>query len=174
MRYLGTVYRMVDPRWSYAPDSGKGAKQRGRFNRVGQEALYTSLDYQTAFKEVQYGLPRPQPYVICAFEVDCEDILDLTDPLICSNWGISQADLACNWRYISLVNHKDPPTWLMVDQLLNKGIAGIKVRSFAKTATSMDTNIVFWAWKISQPHQVKIIDDATRLPKNPASWQKSP
>ena len=133
MRYVGTVYRLVDPRWSHAPDSGEGAAiQGGRFNRVGQEALYTSTDYQTAFKEVQYGLPRPQPYVICAYEVDCEDILDLTDPSVGSTWGISQPDLACSWRRMTRVERKDPPTWLLADRLTNNGIAGIMVRSFAK------------------------------------------
>ena len=49
-----TAYRVFVPRWAYAPTSGEGAaKHGGRVNRPGLEALYLSLDPETAVKEYQ-------------------------------------------------------------------------------------------------------------------------
>ena len=42
MRFRGIVYRAHDPRWSWPPVSGEGARRYGgRFNRIGVEAFYT-------------------------------------------------------------------------------------------------------------------------------------
>ncbi|RZL91162.1 MAG: RES domain-containing protein [Variovorax sp.] len=49
---------MLTPDWSYAPLSGAGAaSQGGRANRQGVEAIYTSLDDQTALREYQQLSP---------------------------------------------------------------------------------------------------------------------
>lgn len=173
MRFEGYVYRLIDPKWSWAPDSGAGsAKVGGRFNRKGQGALYTATDPMTAFREVQYGLARTQPFVVCTYEVDCEDILDLTDPEVRASFGITPAELSCDWRYQYHVLKKDPQSWLLADRLVNQGIAGIRIHSFAKGASLLDTNLVFWAWSESLPHQVKVIDDHKALPQNQDSWNQ--
>lgn len=42
-------YRIISPVWASVPLSGMGAaRQGGRFNRLGQEALYLSRDEATA------------------------------------------------------------------------------------------------------------------------------
>lgn len=172
MRFAGHAYRLMDPRWSWAPDSGAGsAKAGGRFNRKGQLALYTSMDPMTAFREVQYGLARTQPYVICTYEVDCEDVLDLGDPEVRSRRGITLAELGSDWRYLHHVLKQDPPTWLLTDRLIREGIAGIRVPSFAKGATHSDANLVFWTWSDALPHRVRVIDDDQALPRDQASWR---
>lgn len=81
MRLTSPVYRVHHPRWSFAPDSGKGAALHGgRFNRIGVEALYTSLRLQTAWLEAQQGFAyKAQPMTICAYQVDCDDLADLLD-----------------------------------------------------------------------------------------------
>lgn len=43
------VYRMLTPKWAYLPCSGVGAGQfGGRVNRIGVDALYSSLEMETA------------------------------------------------------------------------------------------------------------------------------
>jgi hypothetical protein len=32
-------------------------------------------------------------------------------------------------------------------------------------------NAVFWRWSHEPPHQVRVIDDAERLPRSDASWR---
>jgi len=43
--------------------------------------------------------------------------------------------------------------------------------SFAPGASPADRNAIFWQWTPDPPHQVKVIDDADRLPKDDASWR---
>lgn len=80
MRFVGTCYRAHDPRWSFKPTSGEGAAIRGaRFNPKGVPALYLGLSIMTAIKEISQGLPhRLDPTVLCSYDVDCEDVIDLT------------------------------------------------------------------------------------------------
>jgi hypothetical protein len=75
------VYRAYNPRWAFAPDSGHGAATAGgRFNPVGMPALFTALIFETVWLVAQQAFPfKAQPMTLCAHEVDCEDILDLTD-----------------------------------------------------------------------------------------------
>ena len=59
MRFRGIVYRAHDPRWSWPPVSGEGARLHGgRFNRVGVPAFYASLSPVTAIREAS---PLGQP-----------------------------------------------------------------------------------------------------------------
>jgi RES domain-containing protein len=58
----------------------------------------------------------------------------------------------------------------MMKRLAGGGVAGIIVRSFAIGATDADVNVVFWKWSDALPHQVKVIDDGGRLPKDGSSW----
>lgn len=45
---ISTLFRMLSPRWAFQPLSGAGAaRQGGRFNRPGQQALYLSFSTQT-------------------------------------------------------------------------------------------------------------------------------
>ena len=78
----GFAYRAHHPRWSFAPASGEGAARHGgRFNPVGMAALYTARRMETAWLEAQQAFPfKAQPLTLCAYEVDCADVVDLTDP----------------------------------------------------------------------------------------------
>jgi len=45
---------------------------------VGAAALFTSRRIETAWFEAQQGLAsKAQPLTICAYEVDCADVVDL-------------------------------------------------------------------------------------------------
>lgn len=172
MRLVRSVYRAHHPKWAFAPDSGEGARLTGgRFNPPGMAALYTSLRPETAWLEAQQAFPfKAQPMTICAYAVDCEDVLDLTEPAGLRDQGITTADLACAWKDLA-TRGISPPTWLLADRLGKAGVAGIVVPSFASKATAQDVNAVFWDWEPEPPHQVRVIDDEHRLPKDTSSWR---
>ncbi len=165
------MYRAHNPRWAFAPDSGEGvALTGGRFNPRGMAALYTSVRFETAWLEAQQATPfKAQPLTLCAYEVDCDDVLDLTDPATLAAHGITPQDLACHWKDLETRGLK-PPTWLLADRLTKVGIAAVIVPSYASGATAADINVIFWTWGPLPPHQVRVIDDERRLPKDAQSW----
>ena len=171
MRLKATVYRAHNPRWSFLADSGAGAAGTGgRFNRVGMPALYTSLRLQTAWLEAQQGFAfKAQPMMLCAYDVDCEDMLDLTDPETLRGHGISPSVLACPWKNLATAG-SEPPSWAMATTLIAGDVAGVIVPSFAVGSSKDDVNAVFWTWSSAPPHQVRVIDDEHRLPRDARSW----
>jgi RES domain-containing protein len=172
VKFTGIVYRAHNPRWAFAPDSGAGAALTGgRFNPVGMPALYTSSRFETAWLEAQQAFPfKAQPMTLCAYEVDCDGVLDLTDAATLATHRITAADLACAWKDLATRAIK-PPSWLMTERLAAAGTAGVIVPSFAKGAVATDINVVFWNWAREPPHQVRVIDDDRRLPRNSRSWR---
>ena len=172
MKFSGFVYRAHNPRWAFAADSGQGAASAGgRFNPVGMPALYTSVRFETAWLEAQQAFPfKAQPMTLCAYEVDCEDILDLTDAVTLTAHGITSADLACAWKDLSTRGVR-PPSWVIAERLVAEGAAGVVVPSFARGAAAADINVVFWYWAAIPPHLVRVIDDDQRLPVDARSWR---
>lgn len=171
MRLVGLVYRAHNPRWAFAPDSGDGAAVTGgRFNRPGVRALYTSLRFETAWLEAQQAFPfKAQPLTLCAYDVDCEDIIDLTDPAALAEQAVAESDLACAWKDLA-TRGVQPPSWQLAARLVGSGVAGIIVPSSAANAGAADRNVVFWDWARQPPHQVRVIDDERRLPRDATSW----
>jgi RES domain-containing protein len=172
VKLAGLVYRAHNPKWAFAPDSGEGAAVAGgRFNPVGMPALYTALRFETAWLEAQQAFPfKAQPMTLCAYDVDCEDVLDLTDVNTLTEHGITPEDLACPWKDLSTRGIR-PQSWQITERLFAANTAGIIVRSFATGAVASDVNVVFWDWAPDPPHQVRVIDDDRRLPRDVSSWR---
>jgi RES domain-containing protein len=170
--WRGLVYRAHHPRWAFAPDSGEGAARfGGRFNPVGMPALYTALRLQGAWTEAQQAFPfKAQPMTMVAYQVDCADMVDLTDPVVLATWGIAGADLACAWEDMA-DRGIEPPSWALAKRLLAVGCAGILAPSFAAGAQKGDVNAIFWRWSPDPPHQVRGVDDLARLPRDDTSWR---
>jgi len=172
LRLIRPVYRAHHPRWSFDPHSGAGAARfGGRLNPVGMAALYASLRLETAWLEAQQGFPfKAQPMTLCAYEVDCDDIVDLTDPAMLAELGTTPGDLACPWEDLA-ARGTTPPSWTLAENLVSTGHAGALIRSFAPGAGEQDVNAVFWRWADAAPHKVRVIDDHERLPRNDRSWR---
>lgn len=171
MRLTRLVYRAHNPRWAFAPASGEGAARfGGRFNPPGMAALYTSLRLETTWLEAQQAFPfKAQPMTLCAYDVDCIDVLDLTDPATLAEHAIAPDDLACAWEDLASRGSK-PPSWRLTERLCD-GHAGIVVRSFAAGAGPGDVNAVFWRWSDQPPHQVRVVDHHDRPPRDDRSWR---
>lgn len=171
MRFSATCYRAHDPRWSFLPLSGEGAAIRGaRFNPKGVPALYLALSIMTAVKEANQGFAhRIDPCVLCSYEVDCTDIVDLRTEAGREAAGVILDDMACAWMSF-LSDGETPPSWAIHDSLVASGAAGIVVPSFAPGADAGDHNLVLWRWGSVPPHRVSVVDPSGRLPKNQLSW----
>ncbi len=165
------MLRAHDPNWSWTPLSGAGAALKGRrFNWPGLDTLYLSLSFTTVFREVSGGFAhRLTPYVLCSYDVDCEDIADLRTAADCAALGVEFSDLSCAWGD-ALIAGRDPASWDVVRRLIAAGSAGILVPSFANGAASDEQNLVLWRWGPDLPHKVSVYDPSGKLPKNQLSW----
>jgi RES domain-containing protein len=171
LRFAGTAYRAHHPRWSFKPISGDGAAiHGGRFNPKGMPALYLSLDLVTAIKEANQGFARKiEPYVLCSYDVDCEDIVDLGDDAARSAAGVEESVLSAGW-FAHIAAGAKPPQWALVEALLADGAAGALIPCYAPGATEADRNLVLWRWGPDFPHKIAVYDPSGRLPKNQLSW----
>ena len=167
-----TVFRARHPRWSHAPVSGAGAAPHGgRFNRPGVECLYTSMRMETAWLEAQQGFAfKAQPLTLCAYGVDCADVIDLSSAAARASANAALEELACAWEEIA-DGGDEPPSWRIAERLREDGVAGVLVPSFAHRSEAVDANAVFWRWSAEPPHRVRVVDDDARLPKNDSSWR---
>lgn len=171
MRFVQTCYRAHDPRWAFKPTSGEGAAIRGaRFNPKGVPALCLALSIMTAVKEANQGFAhRIDPCVLCSYDIDCENVTDLTTEEGRSAFSVSMEEMACNWA-TDLAEGRRPVSWAIYDRLSSHGIAGILVPSFAPGAEEDDRNLVLWKWGPDLPHRVIVNDPSGRLPKDQLSW----
>jgi RES domain-containing protein len=172
LRVQATCYRAHEPKWSFNPISGHGAAIYGaRFNPKGTSALYFALTMETAIKEVNLGFGyRIDPCLLCCYEVDCADVVDLRNDAGRGQYGVAAAELSCAWKS-DVLERREPPSWQLARRLIARGIAGILVPSFAPGATSNDQNLVLWDWGEGPPHQVRVVDPSGRLPRNQLSWE---
>jgi RES domain-containing protein len=170
LRLQGVCYRAHDPRWAIAPTSGDGAAIRGaRFNPKGVPALYLSMSIEGAIIEASQGFGyKIHPLTICSYEVDCEDIADLTDEAERRQLGLGLDVLGAAWA-TALSENTRPASWSIYDKLSGR-FAGVVVPSFANRAGPSVINLVVWDWSASLPHRVEVIDPAGRLPRNQKSW----
>lgn len=89
--YTGPVFRGVAPIFAATPFSGVGASMvGGRFNPKGVQALYTSDRAETAIAEITQGdFLNLTPTTIYRIDIECEQVLDLTDPKVLENIEIA-------------------------------------------------------------------------------------
>jgi RES domain-containing protein len=170
LRLTGICYRAHDPRWAISPVSGDGAAIRGaRFNPKGVAALYLSTSIEGAITEASQGFGHKiHPLTICAYDVDCDDIADLSNEHMQQELGIAHETMSSAWAS-ALSDGQHPLSWTIYDNL-SSAYAGILVPSFAHRAKPSIRNLVLWQWAAELPHKVEVIDPTGRLPKNQMSW----
>lgn len=163
MRYVGKLYRALNPIFAGSPLSGRGAElYGGRFNPRGVPALYTSLSVLTALREAnQVG--NLQPTTLVCYEAEIERVFDTRDEAALRDAGMSTARLAdTGWRD-AMKTEGEAPTQRLARDLAAAGYHGLLVRSFAAGATADDLNLVLWSWGADAPSRLTLIDDEHRL-----------
>lgn len=171
MIFSGFGYRAHDPKWAFSPLSGDGAAiHGGRFNPVGVPALYLATTPEGAVLEASHGLAyRFAPLTLCAYELNGLDLIDLADPAVPGDLGISPDGLAAPW-FLDKMEGRRPASWVIHDKLASQ-CDGIIVPSFASQARPDMRNIVLWSWADKGDRTVRVIDPQSRLPKNQTSWE---
>ena len=125
----------------------------------------------TAVKEANQGFAhRIDPCVLCSYEIDCEDVADLTTEQGRREHAVELGEMSCAWA-TALPNHDRPASWSVYDRLKSQGTAGILVPSFAPGAEADDLNLVLWEWGPDLPHKVTVFDPSGQLPKDQLSWR---
>lgn len=158
-------YRVIVPAYSGTPCSGMGAARHGgRFNRPGQEALYLSLDTDTALAEYRQDNPWLPPGTLCTFFVDGLQVADLGAGFDPAHWPALWADHAVDWRAEWFARGAEPPTWYMADDVVAEGLDGILFPSHARPG---GLNLVVYASSLRPRAQLSVYDPDGRLPQDP-------
>jgi RES domain-containing protein len=134
-------------------------------------ALYLALTIEGAVLEASQGFAaKLEPLTICLYEVDCENIVDLSTEESRAEAGASWEELECPWA-LDRVEGREPASWNLANRLIAEGAAGLLVPSFARWAREDMRNLVLWKWRPELPWRVIVHDPSGRLPKNLLSWR---
>ncbi len=165
------AFRVMKPKYSYAPISGSGAGQYGgRANRPGLKALYLSLDINTALAEYAQLSPLMPPGTIVSYNVNAAKIVDFREGMG-PQWDWMWQDFYCDWREIYFNQKIEPPSWLAGDETLAAGAVGILFRSVLPGITG--DNLVLYTEYIKGNDSIVALDPSGDLPRNLDSWSVS-
>lgn len=148
---------MLSPRWQHDPMSGAGAARAGgRWNAAGTPALYFSADHATAIAEYMQALIHPG--TLAPYDVEADNILDLTDPAVRAASGIEDSILTLPWRRIRDIERAVPASWSLAQKALAGGFNGCLVPSMQRKGV----NLVLWCWN-NDSAKITLIDPAGDL-----------
>ena len=164
---LTTVaYRVHDPKWAFAPTSGAGAgKHGGRANRPGVNAIYLSLELETALAEYRQTDALLEPALMVSYQVSVAPVVDFRGGMA-TGWDELWQDFYCDWRRMVFNEGIEPPSWVIGDQVLASGAKGIAFRSILTGGT----NLVLYTDMLSAEDKLTAHDPRHALPRNQDSW----
>lgn len=150
----GRYWRIMSPRWAHDPLSGEGAARNGgRWNRPGMEALYLAESVETAFAEYQQEVGT-RPGTFAAYGVVGANIVDLSRKDVQAALGVSEAEMLAPWKQLAFVERRDPPSWRLFDRLQD-GVHGARTPSAQRDGAY---NLVLWRWNIPGAPAVSVLD----------------
>jgi RES domain-containing protein len=164
-----TVYRMHMPRWASTPTSGAGAAAHGgRANRPGVQALYLSLEADTAVSEYQQVSPLMPPGTFVSYTVSATAVVDFRRGYDPTAWLPLWEEFYCDWRELWFNQRVEPPSWVLSDEALAAGAKGIL---FGSRIAPGGINLVLYNQMLSADDTLTVYDPAGALPKNQDSWR---
>lgn len=165
--FNSVAYRVHQPKWSFVPTSGAGAgTYGGRANRPGVNALYLSLELETALSEYRQLDALLPPGLMVSYNVSVDAIVDFRGGYT-SDWDPIWQDFYCDWRNIYFNQGIEPPSWIIGDQVLDAGGKGIL---FNSTITG-GANLVIYTDALTGLDSITAYDPNNALPKNQQSWE---
>lgn len=161
------AYRVHAPKWSFAPTSGAGAgKHGGRANRPGIDALYLSLDLETALSEYKGLGPLLPPALMVSYRISAGPLVDFRGGYM-EDWDPLWEDFYCDWRKLHFNEGIEPPSWVIGDHVIAAGAKGIMFNSALVTGV----NLVLYDDALNGDDRIDVHDPNHALPKNQASWE---
>jgi RES domain-containing protein len=162
------AYRMHQPVWAMMPTSGAGAgRHGGRVNRPGVDALYLSLDSQTAIAEYRQTSSLLPPGTLVAYTVSVTKLIDFTGGYR-SSWPPLWQEFFCDWRKLWFDQRVEPPSWALGDEAIAAGAKGILFMSIMNPG---GRNLVLFTNRLNADDQIQVFDPDGVLPKNQDSWK---
>jgi RES domain-containing protein len=160
------LWRAFVPQWAYMPLSGAGAARfGGRWNVIGQPAIYAAREISTAWAEYNQGFVQ-HPALLVQFELEGASLVDLTDADTLARHGLTAEIHQCEWRML-LSQRETVPTHEVATRLLAAGHDGVVYPSFMSPGGSC---VALWRWNETAAPRLRPIDPEGRLPRSPASW----
>ncbi len=161
------AYRVHDPKWAFSPTSGAGAGMYGgRANRPGGNALYLSLELETALAEYKQLDALLPPALMVSYRIAIEPVVDFRGGFT-SKWDLLWEDFYCDWRKMHFNDGIEPPSWVIGDQVLAAGAKGIMFKS----VMTGGTNVVLFNDALIGTDSIDVHDPNHALPKNQDSWK---
>jgi RES domain-containing protein len=162
-RFVGLLYRALNPVYAREPLSGRGAQlYGGRFNAKGTPALYASLSPVTALREAdQVG--ALQPTTLVAYDADIRPVFDARDAEALARFGMTSEGLgSVTWRD-EMIATGQSETQKFARRVIAAGYAALLVPSFARGVSAAELNLVLWRWGDGASTRLVLIDDENRL-----------
>ncbi len=160
-------YRMHNPRWAFAPTSGAGAaRQGGRVNRPGVEALYLAGEASTAIEEYRQLSTLLSPCTLVSYLVTLNKVVDFSGGYTTA-WDPLWEDFFCDWRKMAFADKVEPPSWVLADQVQAAGFKGVL---FPSAVSAGGINMVVFTSALLRSDKVEVVDPDKDLPKTQASW----
>ena len=158
MRWHGIGYRAQEPYGTPAPIDGDiELPTTGELQVATVRPLYLALNLEGLLLETGQGFGnRFDPLTIRAYEVDVEDIVDLRTEADRAAAGVELASMACSWQFDSLTR-RFIPSWVLADDLIAQGAAGMLAPSLATNARPSMANLVLWRWGPKLPYRVSAV-----------------
>jgi RES domain-containing protein len=160
------LWRAYVPASAYLPLSGEGAARfGGRWNPIGQPAIYAARELSTAWAEYNQGFVQ-HPASIAQLELEDARLADLTDATTLSELGVSPEIHRCEWRE-ALDRGEAPATHRLCARLMADRFHGAIYPSFMSPGGSC---VALWRWNAPQCPSLTVIDLDRRLPTTTTSW----
>jgi RES domain-containing protein len=97
----------------------------GRFNRPSVEDRYLADRPEGALREYRGESTLLPPATAATFLVTAAPIVDFRGGHDGKAWSIEWANAYCDWRYLWLTGHTEPPTWTLGDLVMESGAADL-------------------------------------------------
>ena len=163
---VAVAYRVHAPKWAFAPASGAGAgKHGGRANRPGVNALYLSLELETALAEYRQTDALLPPALMVSYALSIAGVVDFRGGFS-DAWDPLWQDFYCDWRRLHFYEGIEPPSWILGDAVLAGGAKGI----LFKSVVTGGTNLVLYNDALTGADSITVHDPHGALPKNQDSW----
>jgi RES domain-containing protein len=147
------------------PRGGAGAGTfGGRANRPCINALYLSLELETAIAEYQQLDTLLPPGLVVSYSLSLEPIVDFRGGFT-SEWDALWQDFYCDWRNMHFNQGIEPTFWVIGDQVLAAGAKGIVFGS----AVNGGASLVIYTDALTGGDAINAYYPNNDLPKNQSS-----